>query len=129
MTRFTLAALAALVLSGCATTPIPTAKRDTAPPFEWKSPGGQSYLVSMNFDRFSEYKEGVRWETNKLTVFFNGKSIISGSLGRSYAGTLSGDLDGKSAVAACTSSQKTANWIDQICDIAVDGQKIGAFRF
>lgn len=129
MQRFALAALAALSLAGCASTPLPISKRDTAPPFEWKSPSGQSYLVSMNFDRKSEYRDNVRWESNMLTVFFNGKGVISGPLGRSYSGTLAGDLDGKPAVAACSATPKPGtNWIDQQCDIAVDGQKMRVGR-
>lgn len=120
-------ALAAAILTGCATT---TTTRDTSPAFQFTDADNKPHFVTGEMIKHRE--DGlfqIKWH-HRLLVRIDGQQAIFGYVDpHNFTGAVSGQWNNSTPVANCTSIQKSAHWYDVTCEISLDGRTVGALKF
>ncbi|MQY50825.1 hypothetical protein [Rhodocyclus gracilis] len=127
MSKSTLIAIAAsAALTACAT----TESRDVSPAFGFTDDAGKSHFVTGHIVKTYDDNFFTTSRAYKLIVQDSGATVIEGPLDPySFAGTAAGAIGQKPAVAHCTSVQKSPQWWDVTCEIAVEGKVVGKLTF
>ena len=126
-----LVCLAALACLSCATYPatpvLPRSETDAAASQTYR-PLGSREMWRIGGEILSAFRaDGSVDRTLRITI--NGKDVVRGGLSTLGEGTLTGTYRGRDVVSACTSTQRTPNWLVGHCVVTIDGEEAATLTF
>lgn len=117
MKRIT-AILLTLILTGCA-----GVNTYQAAPQAYRAKGQDNQTqITGKIDQ--KYNTFGNHESNKVTIYFDGKAQIEGVLDRSQTGELTGEpYNGKPTSASCSAKKVSDKWVELKCIVFIDNER------